>query len=174
MRSTDIFRRFLLLILPAYQQASMAGILSVSALISALIPMLDRPQIEQAVGLVVTLKTLYPHHFRQYHSPFYVEPRSEDLWQNYMLGSWTDDRFRETFRMHKANFYELCRRLTPWLQGKGCNFKKPLSVEKKVAISLHRLAGEITPFHINGETFAVAKSTACKVFQQFVFAVIEV
>ena len=91
-----------------------------------------------------------------------------------MLGSWTDSKFRETFRVNKACFHELCQRLSPWLQRKACNWNKGLSVEKIVAISLYRLAGEITPFHINGETFAVASGTACKVFKEFVFAVIEV
>ena len=30
------------------------------------------------------------------------------------------------------------------------------------------------PYRINGETFAVGTSTACKVFKQFILAVIEV
>ena len=53
-------------------------------------------------------------------------------------------------------------------------YKESLSVEKKVAIGLYRLAGEIIPYRIIGETFGVAGPTACKVFKQFIFAVIEV
>ena len=154
MRSIELFRRFLLIILPFLDQQSQAGVLSAAALVP-LIPLLHQSQRTQAMTLILTMKILFPHHNREYHSPFYVEPRSEDLWQNYMMGSWPDHKFKETFRVNKACFYELCQRLTPWLQGIGCNFKKPLSVERKVAISLYRLAGEVTPFHINGETFAV-------------------
>ena len=72
MRSIDMFRHFLLCILPAYQHANMACILSVAALIPALIHILDR----------------------------------------YNLDRYNLDR--------------------PLLQGKGCKFKKPLSVERNI------------------------------------------
>ena len=124
MRSIDMFRRFLLIILPFYDQVKMSGILAAAAVIPALIPVLRYSSLQQAASLIFTLKILYPHHFREYHSPFYAEPRSEDLWQNYMLMSWPDHRFRETFRVNKACFYELCQRchamegiLHVWLYG---------------------------------------------------------
>ena len=91
-----------------------------------------------------------------------------------MLTSWSDQKFRETFRMNRACFHELCGILAPQLQGGHSNFKESLSVARKVAISLYRLSGEVIPYRINGETFAVGTSTACKVFKQFILAVIEV
>ena len=153
MRSLELFRSFLLIILPWLQQAQLAGIIAVSSLMPTLLTDLNAAigsPAQRTVATIMTLKVMFPHHFREYQSPFYAEPRSNDLWQNYMLGSWTDQRFKESFRMSKASFLELCQRLSPWLERGKCNFKgdRSLTTEKIVAISLHRLAGEIIPFQM--------------------------
>ena len=68
MRSVDLFRRFLLIILPSYQQASMVGVLSTAALMSALLPVLHQSGMEHVESLIMSMKILFPHHFREYHS----------------------------------------------------------------------------------------------------------
>jgi hypothetical protein len=126
----------------------------------------------QAVVLVLALKFLYPHRYRNIHSPFYHEPRTQDLYQNYMMNQWDDTQFKEYFRMDKASFHDLCERLAPLLEGGHTNYKESLSVQKKVAVSLSRLAGEVVPYRVHAMIFGIAPSTACKVFKDFVFAVI--
>ena len=128
----------------------------------------------QAVVLVLALKFLYPHSYRSIHSPFYHEPRTQDLYQNYMMNQWDDTQFKEYFRMDKASFHDLCERLAQLLEGGHTNYKESLSVQKKVAVSLSRLAGEVVPYRVHAMIFGIAPSTACKVFKDFVFAVIEV
>ena len=76
--------------------------------------------------------------------------------------------------MDKASFHDLCERLAPMLEGGHTNYKESLSVQKKVAVSLSRLAGEVVPYRVHAMIFGIAPSTACKVFKDFVFAVIEV
>lgn len=124
--------------------------------------------------MILILKAINPHSFRDHQSPFYVLPRSTDLYENYMMGTWSDEYFRSNFRMNRFSFFNLCERLTPHLQGGQCNYRVPLSVEKKVAIALYRLACEKCEYRILADLFGVGKATACKVFKQFLGAVIMV
>jgi len=52
--------------------------------------------------------------------------------------------------------------------------KDSLPVNRKVAMSLYRLAGEIIPYRVIAEQFGVSPASVCKVLQEFVLAVIEV
>ena len=173
MDTMEQMKLFLLVILPALQCSTTASMFAASVVIPAVALQLES-SFEHAAAMILALKYLFPHQHREYHSPFYHEPRSDDLWNNFMLAHWSDLKFKETFRVDKSSFQWLCQRLSPWLQGGHTNYKESLSVEKKVAIGLYRLAGEIIPYRIIGETFGVAGPTACKVFKQFIFAVIEV
>ena len=143
MDTTELLRIFILIILPAFQSPFTS--IAISSVVPALLPLVFQHSSGQAATLILSLKYLFPHRFREYHSPFYVEPRSPDLWENYMLTSWSDQKFRETFRMNRACFHELCGILAPQLQGGHSNFKESLSVARKVAISLYRLSGEVIP-----------------------------
>ena len=124
--------------------------------------------------VALMLKNLYPHNFRDFHSEYYVKPRTEDLWVNYMLGRWSEDEFKRKFRVTFTQYKELCDMLQPRLQGGSTNYKKPLSVEKKVAIGLYRLSREHCTYSTLEEIFAVGEGTACKAFYQFVNAVVQV
>jgi len=76
--------------------------------------------------------------------------------------------------MNRACFHELCQTVSPWLAGGHSNFKDSLPVDRKVAMSLYRLAGEILPYRVIAEHFGVSPASVCKVLQEFVLAVIEV
>lgn len=63
-------------------------------------------------------------------------------------------------------------------KGANATFKeidRSLTTEKSPLFScIDKQAGEIVPVHMSGETFGIARGTACKVFKGFIFAVIEV
>jgi hypothetical protein len=128
----------------------------------------------QLIALIACFKVLSPLSFRNYVSPYYIEPRPKELWGTYMMYHWTDEVFRQSFRMEKASFYELCDLLRPLLKGRDTNFRLALPVETKVAIGLYRLASEHTPFRTLRDLFGVGQATACKVVYQFLRAVVKV
>ena len=47
-----------------------------------------------------------------------------------------DDEWRENFRLSKVNFFKLCEELRAYLRKKTTNMRKPVSVEKQIAVTL--------------------------------------
>jgi hypothetical protein len=155
MSPIELFIYFLLIIWPSFNgPAIMSSSFSLDPT-PALLAMLHEHQIQAAVMQIYALKCLFPHHFREYHSPFYVKPRPKDLWLQYMQHAWTDETFRESFRMDRRHFSDLCDRLRPYLEGGHTNYKETLSVEIKVAIGLYRFASAHVAYRTLRDIFGV-------------------
>ena len=122
MDTMEQMKLFLLVILPALQCSTTASMFAASVVIPAVALQLES-SFEHAAAMILALKYLFPHQHREYHSPFYHEPRSDDLWNNFMLAHWSDLKFKETFRVDKSSFQWLCQRLSPWLQGGHTNYR---------------------------------------------------
>ena len=159
---------FLFVILPAARPPMFAA--------PAVVAMEEQAQqtTEALVLIIFALKNLFPHSFRDYQSPYYIQPRPKELWQDYMLTQWSDQYFRESFRMDKSSFYELCNLLRTVMQRRDSNFRKALTVETRVAIGLYRLASEHCPYRTIRDIFGVGQGTACKIVRNFVHAIVEV
>lgn len=53
-----------------------------------------------------------------------------------------DEELRENFRISKNHFVKFCSEIRPFLLKKMTNTRKPVSVEKQVAVALNFLADE--------------------------------
>ena len=53
-----------------------------------------------------------------------------------------DDEWREKFRPSKVIFFKLCEELRAYLHKKTTNMRKPVSVEKQIAVTLYYLSDE--------------------------------
>lgn len=74
---------------------------------------------------------------------YWVRPgRSDAWWKNILKGVSVTEEWRENFRMSKKTFFSLCSLLRPFLEGQHTFFREPISVEKKVAVTLYYLAEE--------------------------------
>uniref|UniRef100_A0A8C5S4P5 DDE Tnp4 domain-containing protein n=1 Tax=Laticauda laticaudata TaxID=8630 RepID=A0A8C5S4P5_LATLA len=82
-----------------------------------------------------------------------------EWWDRTVLETWDDGEWLQNFRMSKATFLNLCARLSPALQRQKTRMRIPLSVEKRVAIALWKLATSVC-YRDVGNQFGVGRSTA--------------
>ncbi|XP_062972102.1 uncharacterized protein LOC134392052 [Elgaria multicarinata webbii] len=106
-----------------------------------------------------------PAVFRRY----WVCPSSKDWWENLVLKVWNYERWIESFRMSRAMLFEIVAELTPALQRNQTAMREPLSVAKRVAIGIWKLANP--GFYKNAaEQFGVGRSTVGEVFVEVCLA----
>jgi len=112
-----------------------------------------------------------PHKFRLMTSPYYVQPRPIDLWNNFVVDFWPDDKFVANFRITRASFNAIVGHLGTALEGIPTKLRQPLEPARKAAISLYKLANGGSYDNVE-LLFGVAAGTACKVYGQFCAAVV--
>ena len=76
------------------------------------------------------------------------------------MSKFSDDEWHENFRMSKSTFMYICREITPEIKKEDTKFRKAISVEKRVAITMWRLATG-SDYQTIGHLFGVAKGTVC-------------
>ena len=90
---------------------------------------------------------------------FWIRPGRTSLWwDNIWKNKTVDEEWHENFRMSRDNFLKLCQQLRPFLIKQVTRFRKPIEVEKQLAITLYYLADE-GRFRKVSNAFGVAKST---------------
>ena len=102
----------------------------------------------------------------------WVEPQAQQWW-NVVVPQMTHRRFVSNFRVSRASFGYICRRLGPILERSDTNYRLSIPVEKRVAISLYKLASNLC-YRLVAEQFGVGITTACHCLQDFCKAVIKV
>ncbi|XP_065440253.1 uncharacterized protein LOC135981485 [Chrysemys picta bellii] len=115
-----------------------------------------------AVGLVDTLVCR-----------FWARQTSTDWWDRIVLQVWNDSQWLRNFHVHKSTFLELCELLSPTLKCRNTKMRAVLTVEKRVAVALWKLA---TPdcYRSVGNQFGVGKSTVGVAVIQVANAIIDV
>ncbi|XP_039337474.1 protein ANTAGONIST OF LIKE HETEROCHROMATIN PROTEIN 1-like [Mauremys reevesii] len=101
---------------------------------------------------------------------FWCRVTSTDWWDHIVMQTWDDQHWVQYFHMKKATFLELCEQLTPILQRKETYMRSPLPVQKRVAITVWKLA---TPdcYRSVAKQFGVGKSTVGKVVAEVTEAI---
>ncbi|CAM5131383.1 unnamed protein product [Natator depressus] len=89
---------------------------------------------------------------------FWARETSTDWWDRIVLQVWDNSQWLRNFRMLKGTFMELCDLLSPALKRKNTKMKAALTVEKRVAIALWKLATPDSDQSV-GNQFGVGKST---------------
>ena len=90
------------------------------------------PRIEQ--------RTLY---WRRRPRRIWKKPRSTNWWKNIVLNTFTCQDLLENFRMRKDTFMYLCNQLRCALNKSDTRMRRAISVEKRVAVALWRLATNV-------------------------------
>ena len=78
-----------------------------------------------------------------------------------------EQKWREDFRISRNTFFEIVNLVRPSLEKKETHLRKSISIEKRVAIAIWRLASG-TSYKEIGRIFGVAKSTAVSITGEFV------
>ncbi|XP_074863292.1 BBSome complex member BBS4 isoform X2 [Carettochelys insculpta] len=97
-------------------------------------------------------------------------PTSTDWWEQLVLSEWDDDCWLQNFCMSRQTFLELCQWLIPALRHQDTFMWRALSVEKRVGITVWKLA---TPdsYRSVGQQFGVGKATVGAVLMEVVRAI---
>ena len=91
--------------------------------------------------------------------------RSDHWWCEIVKKTFTERDWIENFRMRKATFEYLCQQLSSSLRKQDTVFRKAISVEKRVAVTLWCLA---TPceYRTIAHLFGIARSSVCEIVQE--------
>jgi hypothetical protein len=92
------------------------------------------------------------------HRAMWMKMRSTHFWNEIVLNHYTDEDYLESFRMKKSSFEILCSKLAPALKSHLTPVREPISVEKKIAVSLYKLAS-CCEYRVVGNVFGIHKST---------------
>jgi hypothetical protein len=92
--------------------------------------------------------------------------RQSGFVDRYLLGSFTEKMFKERTHVSHANFMFLCKKLGPFLKKEQTHFRRPISVEERVAMSLARL-GTGDGLRMVGEVYGVAEYTISGIVKEF-------
>uniref|UniRef100_A0A8C8RPP7 DDE Tnp4 domain-containing protein n=1 Tax=Pelusios castaneus TaxID=367368 RepID=A0A8C8RPP7_9SAUR len=90
-----------------------------------------------------------------------------EWWDRIVMQMWDDEQWVQNFRMWKATFLELCSELAPALRRKDTNMRSALTVEKRVAIALWKMAipdcyrSVANQFGVGRSTVGVALTQVC-------------
>ena len=90
-----------------------------------------------------------------------------------MLASFDDEQWRANFRMSQRTFVHLCNEIRPEIVRQDTRFRHAISVEKRVAITLWRLATN-GDYRSIGHMFGVAKGTVCVIVNDVCQAIVKV
>ena len=89
----------------------------------------------------------------------WVRPgRANIWWENFINDKVVDDEWKENFRLSKPNFMKLCDQVRPYIEKETTRFRKSLSVETQVAITLYYIADEGRMQKV-ANAFGIAKCT---------------
>ena len=96
----------------------------------------------------------------------WCKSRSQTWWDLIVEKSFTSVDWVKNFRMSKQTFNFLCRELHPFLCKEDTNLRKAISVRKRGAIALWRLATN-TDYRTIGHLFGVSKASAASIVDEF-------
>ena len=86
--------------------------------------------------------------------------RSSAWYDNIVSGTFTNNDWIENFRMTKETFLYICNELRPHIEKRDTKMRKAIPVEKRVAITLWRLATN-ADYRTIGHLFGVSKGAVC-------------
>ena len=80
------------------------------------------------------------------------------------------DEWKENFRMSKQLFLVLCEELRQYISKNTTKFRKPISVEMQVAVTMYILSDE-ERFRKTTNAFGIAKNTVSMIIQRMTEAI---
>ncbi len=98
------------------------------------------------------------------------KPRSQNWWDLIVEKTFDDNEWVNNFRLSKSTFNFLCDELRPYLQKENTRFRQAISVRKRIAVALWRLATN-SDYRTIGHLFGISKASVCLIADEFCKAV---
>ena len=102
-----------------------------------------------------------------------MRSRSSDWWDRIVATGFSEEEWRENFRMSHDTFMWLCSKLRNEIRRKDTVMRRAVNVEKRVAITLWHLATN-GDYRSIGHMFGVAKGTVCVIVNDVCKAIVKV
>ena len=96
---------------------------------------------------------------------WYVKPRSTCWFDEYLFNIYTPDMFYDVLRMRRRTFDRLVNDLRPFIQGQASHWRQPITVEKKVVVTLFKLMHGVS-IPLVADKAALGKSTVHEILRQ--------
>ncbi|MCO5585972.1 hypothetical protein L7F22_039908 [Adiantum nelumboides] len=93
-------------------------------------------------------------------------PRPQTYMERLLLGSYSDRMFKSRLRLSRETFEFLTARIAPQLQRSNTNYRKAISIEKRVCVALHRLASG-SNLQVIADLYGISTSAAQKIVIDF-------
>ena len=101
------------------------------------------------------------------------EYRSGNWWEHIVLCTLSATDWLENFRMSKETFSHLCNRVQPSIKRRSTQLRQPISVEKRIAITLWYLVMPME-YRSIGHLFGVAHCTASVIVHETCTAIVDI
>ena len=114
------------------------------------------------------VELIYGRHERT----IWMNPRSSHWWEDVVLRSFGVHDWLENFRVSQETFHYLCQRLKPLIEKQSTVMRRPISVERRVTITLWILA---TPseYRSVAHLFGIARCTVCIIVRETCKAIVK-
>ena len=121
---------------------------------------------------VALLQVAISYLFERHDRSIWMFVRSSTWWDDIVLNRFGPRDWKENFRIGKATFDYLCHNLQPLIQKQTTNMRRPVSVERCVAVTLWILA---TPseYRSIAHLFGLARCTVCQIVHETSKAIIQ-
>ena len=96
--------------------------------------------------------------------------RSDDWWNVIVDKNFKEEDWVKNFRVSKRTFLFLCEELHPFLYKKDTKLRQAIPVNKRIAVSLWRLATN-ADYRTIGHLFGISKASVCIIVNEFCSAV---
>ena len=97
-------------------------------------------------------------HDRLSRRTIWSKPRSDQWWKDVENGKYGEEWWRENLRMTEHTFRILCSELQPYIKKKATVLRDPISVERRVAITVWKLATNVE-YRTLSNLFGIGLST---------------
>ena len=102
----------------------------------------------------------------------WCKPRSNKWWKDVQCGRYGEEWWwKENLCMNRDTFAILCNELRPFLQRQTTCLREPISVEKRVAVTLWKLATNVE-YRTLSNLFGIGKSTVSSIVVETTKAVV--
>ena len=101
---------------------------------------------------------------------WYVKPRSTCWFDEYLFNIYTPEMFYDILRMRRRTFDRIVHDLRPFIQGQPTHWRQPVSVEKKVVVTLFKLMHGVS-ITLVADKAAIGKSTVHGILKQVCSAI---
>ena len=119
---------------------------------------------------VKQISDLVAWHIGVLDAKWYVKPRSTCWFNEYLFNIYTPDMFYDILRMRRKTFDRLLNDLRPFIEGQQTHWRQPISVEKKLVVTLFKLMHSVC-IPLVADKAALGKSTVHEILRQVCTAI---